>query len=183
MSEAVLHVLRARLNGGIRKRAHAANSGAACRSASCGVRRRRARCAFTRTRPSSLPSATSLCGLPRPVRPGASGCGSARKGSNSRCNCTRVAASDGVEASYTAIHHVLTNPVYAGAYAYGKTRQETILDAAACAESACDVCRGPSGKCSSQSTTRASPIDRAMRRTRNGLPRTRGPNRTRRVAP
>ena len=34
-----------------------------------------------------------------------------------------------VEASYTAIHHVLTNPVYAGAYVYGKTRQETILDA------------------------------------------------------
>jgi len=33
-----------------------------------------------------------------------------------------------VEASYTAIHHVLTNPVYAGAYAYGKTRQETTLD-------------------------------------------------------
>ena len=35
-----------------------------------------------------------------------------------------------VEASYTAIHHVLTNPAYAGAYAYGKSRQETILDAA-----------------------------------------------------
>jgi DNA invertase Pin-like site-specific DNA recombinase len=34
-----------------------------------------------------------------------------------------------VEASYTAIHHVLTNPVYAGAYAYGKTRVETTLDA------------------------------------------------------
>jgi DNA invertase Pin-like site-specific DNA recombinase/predicted DNA-binding transcriptional regulator AlpA len=34
-----------------------------------------------------------------------------------------------VEASYTAIHHVLTNPVYAGAYVYGKTRQETTLDA------------------------------------------------------
>jgi DNA invertase Pin-like site-specific DNA recombinase/predicted DNA-binding transcriptional regulator AlpA len=34
-----------------------------------------------------------------------------------------------VEASYTAIHHVLTNPVYAGAYVYGKTRHETILDA------------------------------------------------------
>ena len=34
-----------------------------------------------------------------------------------------------VDASYTAIHHVLTNPVYAGAYAYGKTRKETILDA------------------------------------------------------
>jgi len=33
-----------------------------------------------------------------------------------------------VEASYTAIHHVLTNPVYAGAYAYGKSRKETGLD-------------------------------------------------------
>ena len=33
-----------------------------------------------------------------------------------------------IEASYTAIHHVLSNPVYAGAYAYGKTRRETILD-------------------------------------------------------
>jgi DNA invertase Pin-like site-specific DNA recombinase len=30
--------------------------------------------------------------------------------------------------TYTAIHHVLTNPVYAGAYAYGKTRQERYLD-------------------------------------------------------
>jgi DNA invertase Pin-like site-specific DNA recombinase/predicted DNA-binding transcriptional regulator AlpA len=35
-----------------------------------------------------------------------------------------------VDASYTAVHHVLTNPVYAGAYAYGKTRTETVLDAA-----------------------------------------------------
>jgi len=34
-----------------------------------------------------------------------------------------------VEASYHAIHHVLSNPVYAGAYAYGKTRTETTLDA------------------------------------------------------
>jgi DNA invertase Pin-like site-specific DNA recombinase len=35
-----------------------------------------------------------------------------------------------VEPSYTAIHRVLTNPVYAGAYAYGRTRQETVLNAA-----------------------------------------------------
>ena len=35
-----------------------------------------------------------------------------------------------VEASYTAIHHVLANPVYAGAYVYGKTRREIVLDAA-----------------------------------------------------
>jgi hypothetical protein len=35
-----------------------------------------------------------------------------------------------VEASYHAIHQVLSNPVYAGAYVYGKTRAETALDAA-----------------------------------------------------
>jgi len=32
--------------------------------------------------------------------------------------------------TYTAIHHVLTNPVYAGAYTYGKTRQERYVDEA-----------------------------------------------------
>jgi predicted DNA-binding transcriptional regulator AlpA len=35
-----------------------------------------------------------------------------------------------VEASYHAIHQVLVNPVYAGAYVYGKTRTELALDAA-----------------------------------------------------
>jgi len=30
--------------------------------------------------------------------------------------------------SYTGIHRVLTNPVYAGAYTYGKTRQERFVD-------------------------------------------------------
>ena len=34
-----------------------------------------------------------------------------------------------VAPTYTAIHHVLTNPVYAGAYAYGKTRAERSVDA------------------------------------------------------
>jgi uncharacterized protein YndB with AHSA1/START domain len=33
-----------------------------------------------------------------------------------------------VAPSYTAIHHVLTNPVYAGAYTYGKTRRERYVD-------------------------------------------------------
>ena len=32
--------------------------------------------------------------------------------------------------TYVAIHHVLTNPVYAGAYVYGKTRQERYVDQA-----------------------------------------------------
>ena len=34
-----------------------------------------------------------------------------------------------VAPTYTAIHHILTNPVYAGAYVYGKTRQEQYIDA------------------------------------------------------
>ncbi|RPI71819.1 MAG: recombinase family protein [Geobacteraceae bacterium] len=33
-----------------------------------------------------------------------------------------------VTPTYTKIHHVLNNPVYAGAYVYGKTRQERFVD-------------------------------------------------------
>ncbi len=33
-----------------------------------------------------------------------------------------------VAPTYTALHHVLTNPVYAGAYAYGKSRHQRYLD-------------------------------------------------------
>jgi DNA invertase Pin-like site-specific DNA recombinase len=33
-----------------------------------------------------------------------------------------------VAATYTAIHHILTNPVYAGAYTYGKTKCERYVD-------------------------------------------------------
>jgi DNA invertase Pin-like site-specific DNA recombinase len=33
-----------------------------------------------------------------------------------------------VAPTYTALHHILTNPVYAGAYAYGKTRCERFVD-------------------------------------------------------
>src|SRR5712691_7238731 len=34
-----------------------------------------------------------------------------------------------IDPSYIAVYHVLTSPVYAGAYAYGKSRHEVILDA------------------------------------------------------
>ncbi|MGH9847536.1 MAG: recombinase family protein [Blastocatellia bacterium] len=30
---------------------------------------------------------------------------------------------------YTAIHQILTNPLYAGAYTYGKTRSERYIEA------------------------------------------------------
>ena len=49
-----------------------------------------------------------------------------------------------VEASYTAIHHVLTNPVYAGAYAYGKSRRETMLNASVMAKIWSDCSRNAS---------------------------------------
>src|SRR5436305_6167313 len=34
-----------------------------------------------------------------------------------------------IDPSYTAIYHVLTNPAYAGAYVYGKSRRQITLDA------------------------------------------------------
>ena len=37
-----------------------------------------------------------------------------------------------VTPTYTAVHNVLTNPVYAGAYAYGKTRHERYVDENGC---------------------------------------------------
>jgi hypothetical protein len=33
-----------------------------------------------------------------------------------------------VAPTYTALHHILTNPVYAGAYTYGKTKHERYVD-------------------------------------------------------
>src|ERR1700740_2447379 len=39
------------------------------------------------------------------------------------------AAIQWIDPSYTAIYHVLTNPVYAGAYVYGKSRRQITLDA------------------------------------------------------
>src|SRR6266511_841973 len=77
MSEAELHILRARLNGGIRSKA--------------------ARGELRRGLPVGLVSG-------EPIR--------------------------WVKPTYLSIHHVLSNAAYAGAYTYGKTRQERYLDAA-----------------------------------------------------
>jgi DNA invertase Pin-like site-specific DNA recombinase len=87
-----------------------------------------------------------------------------------------------VEASYTAIHHVLTNPVYAGAYAYGKSRRETMLDASGVRRKR--VRKLPrSDRCSFWTIIRASPIGGPMRPTRIASPRIRAPDRTKRAAP
>jgi DNA invertase Pin-like site-specific DNA recombinase len=128
MSEAELHVLRARLNGGIRNKA------------ARGELRRGLPVGFVwgeedgevRFHPDEAVITTI-----RNVFARFAETGSVRRvwlwfrseGLKFPLQMSACAEIRWVEASYTAIHHVLTNPVYAGAYVYGKTRHETILDA------------------------------------------------------
>jgi DNA invertase Pin-like site-specific DNA recombinase len=129
MSEAELHILRARLNGGIRNKA------------ARGELRRGLPVGFVwgeedgevRFHPDE-----AVVNAIRTVFARFAETGSARRvwlwfrseGLIFPLQMHQGAEIRWVEASYTAIHHVLTNPVYAGAYVYGKTRQETTLDAA-----------------------------------------------------
>src|ERR1700726_1591930 len=129
MSEAELHVLRARLNGGIRNKAARGELrrglpvGFVWGEADGEVRFHRDEAIVTAVRNVFARFAET---------------GSARRvwlwfrseGLTFPLQMHQNAEIRWVEASYTAIHHVLTNPVYAGAYAYGKSRQETMLDAA-----------------------------------------------------
>lgn len=131
MSEAELHIIRARLDGGIRNKAargelrrglpvgfvwgeqdgevlfhpDAAVVGAIRtvfeRFAEFGSARRV--WLWFRSEGLSFPLQTMPAGLPGPIR--------------------------WVTPTYTALHHILTNPVYAGAYTYGKTRYERYVDA------------------------------------------------------
>ena len=129
MSEAELHILRARLNGGIRNKA------------ARGELRRGLPVGFVwgdedgevRFHPDE-----AVITAIRAVFARFAETGSARRvwlwfrseGLTFPLQMHQGAEIRWVEASYTAVHHVLTNPVYAGAYVYGKTRQETTLDAA-----------------------------------------------------
>ena len=130
MSEAELHIIRARLDGGIRNKAargelrrglpvgfvwgeqdgevlfhpDEAVTGAIRtvfeRFAEFGSARRV--WLWFRSEGLSLPLQHAPSGRPSPIR--------------------------WVTPTYTAIHHILTNPVYAGAYTYGKTRRERYVD-------------------------------------------------------
>src|SRR5438105_6192579 len=130
MREAELHIIRARLDGGIRNKAargelrrglpvglvwgeqdgevlfhpDEAVTGAIRtvfeRSAEFGSARRV--WLWFRSEGLSFPLQTTPAGMPGPIR--------------------------WVTPTYTAIHHILTNPVYAGAYAYGKSRCERYVD-------------------------------------------------------
>lgn len=129
MSEAELHVLRARLNGGIRNKA------------ARGELRRGLPVGFVWGEADGEvrfhPDEAVVTAI-RAVFARFAETGSARRvwlwfrseGARFPLQMNARAGIRWVEASYTAIHHVLTNPVYAGAYVYGKTRQEITLDAA-----------------------------------------------------
>jgi DNA invertase Pin-like site-specific DNA recombinase/uncharacterized protein YndB with AHSA1/START domain len=130
MSEAELHIIRARLDGGIRNKAargelrrglpvgfvwgeqdgevlfhpdEAVTSAIRTvfeRFAEFGSARRV--WLWFRSEGLSFPLQTTPAGMPGPIR--------------------------WVTPTYTALHHILSNPVYAGAYTYGKTRYERYVD-------------------------------------------------------
>jgi DNA invertase Pin-like site-specific DNA recombinase/predicted DNA-binding transcriptional regulator AlpA len=127
MSEAELHVLRARLNGGI------------CNKAARGELRRGLPVGFlwgeedgeVRFHPDE-----AVCTAIRTVFARFSELGSVRRvwlwlrseGLSFPLQTRFGGSIRWVDPSYVAIYHVLTNPVYAGAYAYGKSRHEVTLD-------------------------------------------------------
>ena len=127
MSEAELHILRARLDGGIRNKA------------ARGELRRGLPVGFVwgeedgevRFQPDE-----AVVGAIRTVFSKFMELGSARKvwlwfrseGLSFPLRATMNSQIRWVAPTYTAIHHVLTNPVYAGAYAYGKCRHERYVD-------------------------------------------------------
>jgi DNA invertase Pin-like site-specific DNA recombinase len=128
MSEAELHVLRARLNGGIRNKA------------AKGELRRGLPVGFVWGEADGevlLHPDEAVITAIRSIFAHFAETGSARRvwlwlrdqGHKLPLQMSAHAEIRWVEASYHAIHQVLTNPVYAGAYVYGKTRTEMTLDA------------------------------------------------------
>jgi DNA invertase Pin-like site-specific DNA recombinase len=128
MSEAELHVLRARLLGGIRNKA------------ARGELRRGLPVGFVwgeedgevRFHPDE-----AVCGTIRTVFARFAELGSVRRvwlwlrteGLSFPMQTRYGGGVRWIDPSYIAVYHVLTNPVYAGAYAYGKSRHEVTLDA------------------------------------------------------
>src|SRR3954466_15763081 len=129
MSEAELHILRARLNGGIRNKA------------ARGELRRGLPVGFVWGEEEGevcFHPDEAVCTAIRQVFAQFAETGSARRvwlwfrseGLKFPLQMPQGGEVRWVGPSRTAIHHVLTSPVYAAAYAYGRTRQEIVLDAA-----------------------------------------------------
>jgi DNA invertase Pin-like site-specific DNA recombinase len=127
MSEAELHILRARLEGGIRNKA------------ARGELRRGLPVGFVWGEGDGevcFDPDAAVVGAIRTVFAKFTELGSARKvwlwfrseGLSFPLRTHMHSPIRWVAATYTAIHQVLTNPVYAGAYAYGKSRHERYVD-------------------------------------------------------
>ena len=71
-----------------------------------------------------------------------------------------------VAPTYTTIHSVLRNPVYAGAYVYGKTRVERYVNPQGGISKRLRQLPRDSGRFSSVSTTRATSTGRPMKRSK-----------------
>jgi len=128
MSEAELHVLRARLLGGIRNKA------------ARGELRRGLPVGFVwgeKDGEVCFHPDEAVCGAIRTVFTRFAELGSVRRvwlwlrteGLSFPMQTRYGGGVRWIDPSYIAVYHVLTNPVYAGAYAYGKSRHEVILDA------------------------------------------------------
>jgi DNA invertase Pin-like site-specific DNA recombinase len=127
MSEAELHILRARLDGGIRNKAA---RGELRRGLPVGL------VWGDKDGEVQLHPDQAIIGAIQSVFDRFAEMGSARQvwlwfRSNELLfplQSSRSLEIQWISATYTAIHHVLTNPAYAGAYAFGKTRQERYVD-------------------------------------------------------
>jgi DNA invertase Pin-like site-specific DNA recombinase/transposase-like protein len=131
MSEAELHILRARLDGGIRNKAA---RGELRRGLPVGLVWGEADGQIL------LHPDEAVRGVIAAIFERFPTCGSARavwlwlkeQGLKMPLQRNVYAGADGeiiwVEPTYTAVHKVLTHPVYAGAYVYGKTRVERYVD-------------------------------------------------------
>ncbi len=127
MAEAELHVLRARLDGGIRNKAE---RGELRRALPVGL--------VWGEEPGEVRPHPdeAVTGVIRAIFDRFAACGSVRatwlwlrgEGLSFPLQRNGKPDLDWVAPTYTAVHHVLTNPAYAGAYAYGKTRQERRVD-------------------------------------------------------
>jgi len=127
MAEAELHVLRARLDGGIRNKAE---RGELRRGLPVGL--------VWGEEPGGIRKHPdeAVTGVVDAIFTRFAGCGSVRatwlwlrgQGLSFPLQRSGRPELDWVTPTYTAVHHVLTNPAYAGAYAYGKTRQERRVD-------------------------------------------------------
>ncbi len=127
MSEAELHVLRARLNGGIRNKAA---RGELRRGLPVGLIWGEADGEVL------LHPDEAVSGAMRTVFERFAEMGSARQvwlwfrqqGLRFPLQSSTLPEMHWITPSYTKIHEVLSNPVYAGAYVYGKTRHERYVD-------------------------------------------------------